>query len=159
MNSGGMITLLISVLAIIISFLVYLTTKRYQERQTKLADVMEHLGRRQIQNLEDQDDRRRKAVLAAEILHRGREWTLQITNSGAASASDVQLRFSCRDQGTSPLVLADFQRKFPAPLLQAGGTINLLLAVSHDSARTYMARLDWDNPDGSTGYNEVFLSL
>lgn len=156
------LTLLISVLAVAVSVVSLVRTRRVEAEQLRQGRSMANLAERQLERLEEQEQTSSRAHLSVELVPDGelvaggRNYAVVITNRSGNPARNV--RFEFIDTPRSPLLRGDYESKIPAPFLQRDGRIRLFASITHGKPLSYRARVLWQDPDGAERSEEVFLS-
>ena len=117
-----------------------------------------HVARKQAQWIDRQlanDNReandRLKANVRARLVRsdgwsgRGAHHTIVITNDGPSDARNIDLAFT---RGESPLANGERKDKLPIPILQVGGELELIAAVSMSCHPPFAASLTWTDASG-----------
>jgi hypothetical protein len=119
-----------------IALLVAIRTQRRQpELITKQISAMDREARGQL-----------KAQVVAQ-LNRSSAWSgaggrymIHVRNDGPAEAREIDIRFPNDD---SPVPADEARAKLPVPVLQAGGSFELIAAVSFDNPPPFSIVLSW----------------
>lgn len=155
MLNYNLLSLLISLLAVIIAAVSLSRTRRVQEEQIKLQKVTADLSAKQLTVLERDEKEKISADIHADLVNEGGgSYSFMISNIGSAPASNVEF-----DTEPSSLILGDHERKLPAPILNPHGTIKLLANIHMGSPPTFKAKASWTNPDGKQDSKEFYLTL
>lgn len=78
----------------------------------------------------------------------GRSARFVIENRGPGDALNVNFWLNLDDQGESPLVKADYDRKLPISILREGDSITLLAALTFGSGTHFEGHWSWEEDDG-----------
>lgn len=158
MTTYELITILISFIAVVISTVSLVRTRKVQREQSELQKVTAKLSRKQIEIIEREQAQQNKAKIAVELIRSGNDYRFVISNIGNAKASNIHfdLDQDCED---NPLVQGDYDRKIPIPSLNPGSDIELLAAISMGSDGRYNVLVRWDNPDGTQGKDKIFVAI
>lgn len=134
-----MVDQLLSWAALLFSGIAIFVAMRVQRRQPELIE-------KQIAELERGRKEHHKAQVVIR-LERGDTWagargmlTIYLFNEGPAEARDIDIQFP---DGNSPIPEAEAQAKLPIEVLQAGGSFELVAAVSKGNAPPYKVVLTW----------------
>lgn len=156
------ITTAIAVVALIISAVAM----RRAGVANKLAKDANDLARAQDTlaqlHLQQEQDRRKKAVLSLEmvkVLNRldhplEPSYKFNLRNDGAVPAANCQFEILTAD---SPLVTQDYADKLPAALAP-GQTLSVIAAVHLGTPSRLDAVVSWTNPDGTQERQERVLT-
>ncbi|MCE6976203.1 hypothetical protein EI534_01895 [Pseudomonas frederiksbergensis] len=145
------LTLLISVLAIVVSTVSLVRTRKISEEQLKLEKVTAELSARQIQEIEEQKSLKNKASMHVRINKLGDGSEFVIANNGQGSAYDVD--FELIDCDHNPLY--DVKNRLPHPVLKSRSVIKLKAAFHMGSDVKYQAKVSWRNEEGAV-QDEIF---
>ncbi|QEU29352.1 hypothetical protein [Pseudomonas luteola] len=158
------LTLLASVLAIAVSTVSLVRSRklaeeqakqskeqlRLAEEQLKLDQITAELSKFQMRELEEQQRLKTKPNIQVRINKLGNQSHFVIANNGQGSAYDVDMELiECPD---NPLM--DTKYKLPHPELKPKTTINLLAAFHLTSPHKYQAKVTWRDTDGE--HSEIF---
>jgi uncharacterized membrane-anchored protein YhcB (DUF1043 family) len=152
-------SLLIAIVAVVISVVSLVRARKVQAKQLEFEAVTAALAKKQLELLEKEEQTQEQARVTAELVKVGRtDYRFVITNLGVAVASDVNFEIDPKSLD-NPLVANECARKLPYPSLQPGQSFTLIAALSMGSTMSYNTQLKWKNPDGSQGINNVHLSI
>lgn len=161
--------LLLVIIAVVISVVSLIRTRRVQglqvELQKKQTELMEEqnklkkdqakmesiLANHQIQDYEQARQAKSKADIDVALRPGRARGTYQIvlSNQGGAAAQNVNLAIRQAEGAGSPLVQGDYDKKLPIPRLDPGKECPLLAALSHQCYPPFNVRVSWDDPDGT----------
>ena len=134
--------------ALLFSGIALIVALRVQRRQPELIA-------KQIAEI-DRGSRDRHAAQVVATLESKDSWTgygtthsIRMTNNGPAEAAEIMLRFL---DSNSPVPQDESQRKLPIRVLHAGGSVELIAAISHDHAPPFNVALAWRDGLGSQSY-------
>lgn len=151
MSLFEILTLLISVLAIIVSAVSLVRTRKISEEQLRLERITAELSAYQIQEIEEQKVLKDKASMHVRINKLGDSSEFVVANNGQGSAYDVNFELiGCDD---NPLY--DAQYKLPHPILKPRSVIKLKAAFYMGSSMKYQAKVTWRDAEGSV-QDEIF---
>ncbi len=156
MSLVEVITSLISLLALVISLVVWNGQRKLQREANDLQRAQDELSRRQLADLEKRDQESKVAQLHLSVEPRGTSHVLSVRNFGPSAAYDVQLIPHLADGQPSPFPIGELESKFPATKLLPTTSIGVLAGFFLDSDRTLTVTLKWR--DG-TGQNEETTTL
>ena len=163
------LTLVIAVVAIVLSFVSLRRTSRVQGQQLRLQRKQEELTDLQLEALRRQAEAQagsatppivqEKADVRVDLEKMGRDYKFLITNWGRASARDVTFDLDLEVGARSPLIGADYNMKIPIPELAPGSRVPLFAAITLDMKPAFPARWSWLNPDNSRESRKTLLAL
>jgi len=145
------LTLLISVLAIVVSTVSLVRTRKISEEQLKLERITAELSAHQIKEIEEQKSLKNKAGMNVRINKLGDVSEFVIANNGQGSAYDVD--FELVDCDDNPLY--DAQYKLPHQVLKPRSVIKLRAAFHMSSDMKYQAKVSWRD-EGGAMQDEIF---
>lgn len=146
MTPYELLTLLASVIAVIISAVSLVRTRKLAAEQLELERITAELSRLQIKSLEEQEVLKTKPQLNVAITKIGNSTNFIISNTGKGSAYDVNLELvDCPD---NPLITSDADEKLPSPEMRPNSRIKLLAAMHMSSPLTYQVKLTWRESSG-----------
>lgn len=158
MTSYQIITALISLLAVIISTISLIRTRRVEKEQLELQKITAELSRKQIKILDREEKDHNKAQINVQLIGSGNEYKFVISNQGNAKAKNIyfELDSNCKD---NPLVKGDYEEKIPIPSLNPGNSVDLIAAICMGSEMKYNIIVKWDNPDGTHEEDNIFVAI
>ena len=145
------ITLLISLLAVIISTVSLVRSRklggeqlRLAEEQLKLERITAELASHQIKEIEDLKKLKDVSDIQVALYRSGAHAEFVITNSGKGKAYDLNLELvNCKDQP-----LYDARDKLPYPELRPGHAFRLGAAFHIGSPTQYQVKVSWRDAVG-----------
>lgn len=144
MNLYEALTLLASCLAMIISTVSLVRTRRISEEQLKLGRVTAELSAYQIKEIEERQSLKDKPKIDVRLSRLGDKAELVIVNSGQGFAYNVNLELL--DCNENPLY--DAQYKLPCPELRPKSTIKLRASFHMSSPMQYQVKVSWRDSAG-----------
>jgi hypothetical protein len=146
------LTLLVSVLAVIISTISLVRTRQLAKEQLELERVTAELSRLQIQSLEEDRESKTKPKFNVTLSKLGKSSFFYISNTGEGTAYEVNFELvDCED---SPLT-SDLSEKFPHPEMKPNSRVKLIAAMHLGSPSKYQVKLSWKNSSGES-QSEIF---
>lgn len=142
------ISLLVSIVAVIISAAALVRSRRNHAQLIGLERVHAELSQRQIADIEERERQAKKAMLRCRMEKQEDHYKFVITNTGQATAKDIHFGL---EQGNehNPLVHGDFEDKIPFPSLSSGDSYYLLAHIPLSVRQpAYFISLRWENEDG-----------
>lgn len=145
MSSFETLTLLVSLLAVIISTISLVRTRKLAKEQLELERVTAELSRLQIQSLEEDRESKTKPKFNVTLSKLGKSSFFYISNTGQGTAYEVNFELvDCED---SPLT-SDLSEKFPHPEMKPNSRVKLIAAMHLGSPSKYQVKLSWKNSSG-----------
>ncbi len=151
--------LLIAIIAAVISLVSLVRTRKTQAEQIELQRATAALAKKQLEMLVREESELNKARIDVSIEEYRNAHRFVLTNIGQAPAKNVAFSIEPRKHGSSPLVISDYEEKIPIPSLSPGAEVGVLAAFSMGSATAFNVKVSWDNPDGTSVKDEVFVAL
>lgn len=145
MSGYEILPLLVSVIAVVISTVSLVRTRKLAKEQLELERVTAELSRLQIQNLEEDRASKTKPNFNVTLSKLGNSSFFYISNTGAGTAYDVN--FDLIDCDDSPLT-GDFPEKFPHPEMKPNSRVKLMAAMHMGSPLKYQVKLSWKDVVG-----------
>jgi len=171
MTSQQIITVVISVLAVIISFVSLYRTSRVQDQQWRLQKKQEELTDLQLEAIRRQGEHVIDATAQNAIIHERADIRVDlentgrgshrfiITNWGSVSARDITFDLDLPPGNPSPLVHGDYDVKIPIPKLAPGSRVPLMASITLAISPTFPARWSWRHPDGTVETRKTLLAI
>jgi len=143
------ISLLVSVVAVVISAVALIRSRRNHAQLIELERVHAELSRKQLAEMEEQERQAQKAKLRCHMELQGNNNKFVITNTGQATATDIYFGLEENNEH-NPLVHGDFEKKTPFPSLASGESFYLLAQIPLSVRQSaYSISLRWENEDGT----------
>lgn len=152
MNKYEVISTLVSVLAIIVSTISLIRTRKLAKEQIELEKVTAKLSELQIEGIEQEKAERNKPKFNVSLTKLGKSHYFYITNTGQGTAYDVN--FELIDCDDSPLT-NDVNHKFPHPEMKPKSRVKLIAALHLQSPLKYQAKVSWKDSE-NTSHEETF---
>lgn len=142
------ISVLVSIVAVVISAAALFRSRRNHAQLIELERVHADLSQRQLAEIEERELQAKKAMLRCHMEKQGDHYKFVITNTGQATANDIWFGL---EQGNdhNPLIHGDFEDKIPFPSLSSGDSYSLLADIPLSVRQpAYFISLRWENEDG-----------
>lgn len=144
MSEYELITLLVSLLAVIISTVSLVRARRLGEEQLKLERITAELSAYQIKEIEEREGLKDKPNIKVRLAKTGDGSEFVIANAGQGIAYDID--FKLVDCNENPLY--DAQYKLPCPELRPSTTLKLRASFHMNSSMQYQALVTWRDSSG-----------
>ena len=149
------ITTLVSVIALAISFVALVRARQISTRQLELEQVNANLASKQLSIIEAEEKRRAFPEIHVELVSRGAEYRFIVSNDGYSEARDVHFSF----MGIGPPIPPhEFRSKTPILVLRPGKSLEFFAVREMHCDLKYRVTINWINPDGTNGRDEVTVS-
>lgn len=146
MTNFEIISLCISILAVIISTISLIRTRKIAVEQLELEKITANLSKLQIEGLEKENLKKTKPKFKVNITKLGSSYYFYIHNAGEGNAYDVHFELiDCQD---SPLT-RELEEKFPYKDMKPGTRVKLVAAFHAQSPRKYEVKLTWKEESGN----------
>lgn len=142
------LSLLVALLAAIISFVSLYRTHRFAARQLELQEAQAELAKFQHELLAKEQAAKRRADVRIAVVARGNGHRLIISNIGSGSARDVSFDVVLPDGTQSFLIESEVAELLPITQLLPQQEVTMLVAPTMASARHFLAKVSWLNEDG-----------
>ena len=153
MSKFEILSLIISTLAVVISCVSLVRTRKLAKEQLELERVTAELSRLQIESIAEEKSDKTKPKFNVNLTKFGKSYNFYISNTGQGSAYNVE--FELIDCNDSPLSTHELQDMFPHQEMKPNSRIKLMAAIHTGSPRKYQVKLTWENADGEK-YDETF---
>ena len=154
MNVYETLTLVISLLAVIVSAISLIRTHTISSQQFVLEKKTADLAQKQLELIEAKEKELSVAKIDVELAGAGSDYKLVITNIGGVEAKDVNISF---DGKGYPLVASEYAEKIPISVLRPGKSVELLAPKTMGCGSQYLTQVRWLNPDGTQGKDEIVV--
>ncbi len=145
------LSLLISLLAVIVSLVSLVRSRRLGEEQIKLSKeqlkleaITAELARYQIKEIEEKALLKDKPIIGAALVRMAGSGEFVIVNSGQGNAYD--LNFELIGPGSN--VLYDAEEKLPCLELRSNSKLKLKASFHIGSPSVYQAKISWRDSEG-----------
>jgi len=152
-----MLTLLVSLIAVVIAFVSLYRTHRVVKRQIELAEGQAELTKLQHKLLAQSEDEKRKADVRVCLVKVGGNYRLVFENRGPARAKDIVVEEFVPDGFKSPFMKSEMDKFLPIPQLLPGEEISMLTAVNLSTPPQFSAKVSW--LDGREERQDQFCQL
>lgn len=152
MNNFEVLTLIVSLLAIVISTVTLVRTRKLAKEQLDLDRINANLSKLQIKVLRDEEENKNHPKFNVSLLRNGQSSHFYISNTGKGTAYNVQ--FELLDCSDNPLT-SDYKEKFPHPKMTHNSRVKLNASLHLNSPLKHQVRLSWEDNTGN-GYEEIF---
>ncbi len=156
MNGIEVVTLLISLLAVVVATVSLVRTRRIAEQQLELEHITAELSRKQLEIINAEEKALKIAHIDVELEGYGNEYKFVISNHGGVEANDVNFHIEGED---NPLIPNEYEQRIPIKSLKPGKSVKLIASFTLNSPREYNTFVRWLNPDGSQGKEEYYVSV
>lgn len=140
------LTLVISLLAISVSVVSMIRTRKISEKQIALEKVAAKLSKKQLELINKEEVAKTKALVDMELHSEIDKHRLYFVNNGYANASEVDFELKGEH---FPFIDDEYQRKFPLKTLRPGKDASLYLIDEFGRPDHYEIEYWWEDPDGT----------
>lgn len=116
MTKFEIISSLVSLLAVVVSFYSLYRSKRNHDQLIEIEKVHAKLSERELAEYDKRDRDAQKAILSVRMVKEGKVHKFVITNQGEAEAKNIYFGLE-QDNEHNPLVPNDFEQKSPYRIL------------------------------------------
>ena len=153
MSKFEVLSLIISILAAIISTISLVRTRELAKEQLELEKVTAELSRLQIESITEQKTEKTKPKFNVKLIKLGEIYKFFISNKGQGSAYNVNFELiDCED---SPLFDSELTEIFPYQEMKPSSEIKLLASLHMNSPSKYQSRISWEDKSGKK-HDEIF---
>ncbi len=153
MSKFEVLSLIISILAVGISTVSLVRTRKLAKEQLELEKITAELSRLQIESIAEEKINKTKPKFNVSLTKMGKSYNFYISNTGQGSA--YNLNFELVDCEDSPLVTSELLDMFPYQEMKPGSRIKLLASLNYNSPSKYQSKLSWED-ETSNKYEEIF---
>jgi len=151
MSNYETLSILISVLAVSVSFIALYRSRKTHSEFLELEKIHAELSRKQLEEFDEKEALKVKTQLSVQLIFDGENYRFYISNQGNSSATDIWFRM---EQGGeyNPLLQNEYKEKIPFPCLNSGEEFTLLASIPINvSQQVYPVAMRWKNEDGTQG--------
>lgn len=153
MSNFEALSLVISSLAVLISIISLIRTKKLAEEQLELEKVTAELSRLQIENIAVERADKTKPKFNVSLIKIGKSHNFYISNTGQGSAYNINFELvNCED---SPLFTSELLDIFPYQEMKPNSRIKLSASLYLNSPIKYQSKLSWEDEMGNK-YEDMF---
>lgn len=152
------LTLLVSLLAIIVSVVSLIRTRKLAEEQLRLDRVTADLSQKQLDRLHAEEAAAKKTEVRITLENDGRSCRFRIKNIGQSKAEEVWVTAG-PDAPGSVFIPDEYKQRIPIPFMNAGDEVSFFAAIFLGSITSFTMRLRWINEDGTQSQKECFVSM
>lgn len=143
-------------LALVLSVYSAWATHRFNKRQTHFERTSERLNLLLIEKESEERALGLQADLSSAFYRFGKETRLKIFNRGRGAARNIQIEFP---DGGELFIPSEVARKFPVPLLEQHGVVELIASTNMHSPSRAHIRLTWDDEAGKGRAKDLHPTL
>lgn len=156
MSKYEIISTLVSLLAIVVSSVSLVRTRKLAKEQLELERVTAELSKLQIEGIEQEKAEKNKPKFNVTLSKLGKSYCFYIVNTGQGTAYDVD--FELVDCQHSPLC-SDVSEKFPHPEMKPNSRVKLIAAIDSLSPLKYQAKVMWKDFENESQSEIFWLTL
>lgn len=159
MDYSTTISILIALLAVVISLVSLRRTSNFNHTQIKLQEETARLSRLQRDILERQENEKTRSDVAGSLYIAGTGHRIGILNIGNVEVRNVNVRVIAPAGKSSPLIEREVVEKLPVKRMHPGDEISLIAALSYDTGTTFDLHIEWETSDGKAHVRDQVLSI
>ncbi len=145
MTKYEILTLVVSLLAVIVSTVSLVRTRKIAAQQLDLEKITAELSKKQLEKIIESEEDDIKALIEVSLHSSGTNNELVISNNGKAEAKNVSIRVL---GDYDPTIRGDFESKIPIKSLRPGRSVSLFAATEIGTPSSFDIEVTWENPDG-----------
>jgi hypothetical protein len=147
----------IALAALIVSGWTLFQTILFNRRQQKFEQTNERLNLLLIEKEQAETLEQKRADISANFYKAGKnDYRLKVFNRGKAEAKNVRL--DILDE-SDLLLIDDVHRKFPVPLMEPHGSVEVIASVHMGSPSRTHIKVTWDDAGGTERCKELHPTL
>lgn len=159
MSIFEVLTLLVGLVAVVISVTSLVCTRRVQVEQLELQRTTAALAKKQLEIIIREENSSNNAHIDISIEQHTNAHKFVVTNVGQGVAKEVSFSVEPHGKGDNPIIESDYREKIPIPILKPGGSVGILAAFSMGDATAFDVVLSWKNSNGNMIEDQTFVSL
>lgn len=145
MTSYEFLTLLVSLLAVILSAVSLFRTRRTAIRQLALQEITAELSKKQLEKIKESEEDAKKTFIEVKLVSLKDYNKFVICNVGEAEAKNVSIKVL---GDYNPIVSNDFEDKIPIKSLRPRQEVSLLSVSELGTPSSFEVEVSWENPTG-----------
>ena len=150
------ITLLVSIVAIVISTVSLIRTNKVASQQLELEKVHAELSKKHLEKINNEEKIQAIAIIDVDLVEADENYRFIIKNIGGSTASDVFFSLSACER--NPLVQNDVKGKLPITSLRPNKSVELMATKILNCDSEYTVNVRWTNPDGTNSKDSMILT-
>lgn len=147
MDPANVITILVAVLAVVISLVSLRRTTVFNERQLKFLAENEKLIQLQRKLIEQQELDKTASDVSVFVYNAARGQRLGIVNSGKVLVENVTLEYIEQDGYDNPFIESELKEKLPIKRMHPKEEHNVILALHDQTPISFEIKLVWKAND------------
>lgn len=157
MTSFEFYSLLVSILAVIVSAIALTRTRVLSKKQIALEQATADLSTKLLKQIEEAELEKTKAYIDLELINNGKnKQYLYVKNTGQAEAKNVVLKLLGED---FPFLKGEFEERIPLKILKPGKQVGLWFSDEIKPIYSYDFEVSWENPDGENKVDKHTIHL
>jgi len=156
MPNVDQLSLFVSIVAVVISAVALVRSRKIAEKQLELEQHQADLARKQLEQIAQQERQAELAAVDVQLEGYGTTYELIIQNLGQAEARNVDIQWTSEPPRFYD---GEVDSKLPIRRLKPGGNLSMRIALHLSSPRSYEGRITWSNADGSGAADEFALHI
>lgn len=149
------IPILIALLAVVISVVSLVRTRKTSQKQLELGKITADLAKKQLERIVKEEESIYKAKLSVKIQGQSPIYSLVIRNIGNTKATNINVKFIDNEDS---ILLLDKESKLPLKELRPSHEKHLRSAKGTAPADPIQAVISWENIDGKQYEESVLIS-
>lgn len=159
MTRYELLTILFASIGAALALAVWSVQRRMQREAYDLQRAAAELTKKQLEMQLREEEGKQMARVALTLVRDGKAFKFNVINLSDVDAQDVEIGFMLVDDSDNPLVMSEYNTKFPAKCLGPGSTISLTAALHLGRPMAFNVRTRWVNPDGSRSEEITYIAL
>ena len=153
------LSLVISCIAALLSFIVWNGQRALHKKSNELQEATAELARKQLELIKGSEEKSQVAELSMNLSHLHGLARVEIWNTGTTEALDIEIALKSGEIEKSFLIPSEIAAKLPIKRLRRNEHVSLIAAVTLDTPVSQDFVLSWRNPNGSLSTDEFTLQL
>lgn len=145
MTKYEILTLVVSLLAVTVSAMSLIRTRKIAAQQLDLEKITAELSKKQLEKIIESEEVALRASIEVELQHSGNDNELVIYNSGKAEAKNISIKIL---GDYNPIISSDFESKIPIKSLKPGKMVSLIAVSEFGTPSSFDIEVTWENPNG-----------
>lgn len=148
MDYGSIISILVAILAIVISAVSLQRTRIFNERQLQFLAESDKLIQLQRDQIEHEQQQRAASDISVFVYNGSSGERLGIVNSGKVYVENVILNYVEQSGYTNPFIKSELTEKLPLKRVHPGEEHNVILALHDQTPMSFEVQLEWEANGG-----------
>jgi len=157
MQNENILTLVIAIIAVVISFVSLHRSRKFNEQQILFQQETDKLNRLQRSIIEKEVEETGRSDVSCYIYNAEKGQRLGVINRGNVPVKNVKIDLIPPKGYERPFISGDYDEKIPIKIMHPRDEINLLLGLCDDTGTAFTAQIEWQTESGGLNKKKTQL--